>query len=290
MTGNDFWVRSLRYTLVDVFTDRPLAGRPLAVFTQAAGLADGVLLALARELGHPTTVFVFPPTAGGHARVRAFSPRGELPLSLSGVLGAAFVIGTTVQLDVLTLETGLGPLQVALSREGARVVSASLFAPLPTASPSPHAAALLSAFGIEAALLPLETIEVAGVSHTWILAPRPEMLPSLSPDVSALGMRLADTYGAVVQDGGVFRARVFSSSPGTFEAIAGAEAAASLVSYLVRHGVVASGTTIELTSGAMIHRPTTIFATAWRDGDALTRVEVGGAAVIIGRAELKLLL
>lgn len=63
-------MRTLRYVLVDVFTDRKLTGNPLAVFTDARGLDDTTMQALARETNLSETVFVLPPTQGGHARIR----------------------------------------------------------------------------------------------------------------------------------------------------------------------------------------------------------------------------
>src|SRR5204862_32782 len=47
-----------RYVVVDVFTDTPLQGNQLAVFTDARGLPEEALQPLAREVNFSETVFV----------------------------------------------------------------------------------------------------------------------------------------------------------------------------------------------------------------------------------------
>jgi len=91
-------VRTFRYVVADVFTDTPLAGNPLAVFTDARGLDDEEMQRLARELNLSESVFVFPPEAGGHARIRIFTPAVELPFAGHPILGSAFVLGGPLQL------------------------------------------------------------------------------------------------------------------------------------------------------------------------------------------------
>ena len=57
---------TLRYVVVDVFTDTPLAGNQLAVFTDARELDTETMQALALEIGFSETTFVLPAGAGGH--------------------------------------------------------------------------------------------------------------------------------------------------------------------------------------------------------------------------------
>ena len=97
---------TLRYVVADVFTDTPLAGNQLAVFTDARGVDDATMQALALEIGFSETVFVLPPQGGGNARIRIFTPAFELPFAGHPTLGTAFVLGAPLQLGVITLETG----------------------------------------------------------------------------------------------------------------------------------------------------------------------------------------
>src|SRR5437868_4785184 len=69
-----------RYVVLDVFTDKPLTGNPLAVLPEATGLDDTAMQAIAGEFNLSETVFVFPPANPLHsASVRIFTPRSELP-------------------------------------------------------------------------------------------------------------------------------------------------------------------------------------------------------------------
>jgi trans-2,3-dihydro-3-hydroxyanthranilate isomerase len=81
-----------RYKVVDVFTKNPLEGNALAVFTQAAGLDDSVMQAIARELNLAETVFFFPATSGRFfAQIRIFTPAKELIFAGHPTIGASFV-------------------------------------------------------------------------------------------------------------------------------------------------------------------------------------------------------
>src|SRR5690606_23305920 len=103
-----------RYVLCDVFTDRPLTGNAVAVFTRATELAQAEMQAIAREMNLSETVFVGRPQAGGHARLRIFTPKLEVPFAGHPVLGAAVVLGGPLQAETVRLETGRGTIDVQL--------------------------------------------------------------------------------------------------------------------------------------------------------------------------------
>src|SRR3954465_8270537 len=85
--------RSYSYEQWDVFTSKPLAGNPLAVFLDARGLGDADMLALARETNLSETTFIFPRDPKTEAergvRVRIFTREQELPFAGHPVLGTA---------------------------------------------------------------------------------------------------------------------------------------------------------------------------------------------------------
>src|SRR5919204_4493543 len=103
------------YVVLDVFTDTPLEGNQLAVFTDGSGLSDERMQKAARELNLSETVFVLPPEQGGDARIRIFTPGLELPFAGHPVLGTAKVVAERDGLDVVRLETGMGLVRVALA-------------------------------------------------------------------------------------------------------------------------------------------------------------------------------
>src|SRR5947199_6908573 len=81
---------------LDVFTQTALAGNPLAVFTDAQGLTDEEMQALAREMNLSETTFILPRDAATEARdgkrVRIFTVEQELPFAGHPTLGTALYL------------------------------------------------------------------------------------------------------------------------------------------------------------------------------------------------------
>lgn len=111
-----------RYIVLDVFTDQPLAGNPLAVVLDGADLSDERMQAIALEFNLSETVFVLPPERPGHsARVRIFTPATELPFAGHPTVGAAIAVAE-VQFGaideeadaVVVLEENVGPVRCAV--------------------------------------------------------------------------------------------------------------------------------------------------------------------------------
>src|SRR6476661_5269526 len=143
---------AFRYVVCDVFTDRPFTGNQLAVFTDARGIPEEQLQPLARELNLSETVYVYPPEADGHVKMRIFTPSLELPFAGHPTLGTAFVLAGPLQLVEIKLETGRGTVTVRLEREGARISFGWMGQPLPTVEPFEGAEALQEALGVRSAL------------------------------------------------------------------------------------------------------------------------------------------
>src|SRR5919206_2616308 len=99
---------AFRYVIADVFTDTPLAGNQLAVFTDARDLPEDLLQPLALEIGFSETVFVYPAADDAHARLRIFTPAAEIPFAGHPTLGTAFVLAAPLQLAEIRLQTGAG--------------------------------------------------------------------------------------------------------------------------------------------------------------------------------------
>src|SRR5690554_7241025 len=105
-----------RYAVLDVFTNRVLAGNPLAVVLDGEGLSDERMQAIAREFNLSETVFVLPPDKPAHsARVRIFTPGRELPFAGHPTVGTAILLaverfgsGSGGQEAVVVLEENIG--------------------------------------------------------------------------------------------------------------------------------------------------------------------------------------
>jgi trans-2,3-dihydro-3-hydroxyanthranilate isomerase len=276
-----------RYVVCDVFTDRPLTGNQLAVFTDARAIPEALLPALAREMNFSETVFVYPAQAGGHARIRIFTPGTELPFAGHPVLGSAFVLAAPLQLETIVLETGVGLVPVALQREGPRIVFGRMTQPLPKVEPVPEVAAILRALGVAKAALPVERY-VNGPRHIMVNVEAPDQVAALAPDFAALARATADGVSCFAGGGRRWKTRMFAPGHGIAEDPATGSAAGPLACHLLRHGRVASGEEIEIAQGAEIGRPSTLYARATGSREALAAVEVGGRAVTVARGEFRL--
>ena len=276
-----------RYVLCDVFTDTPLTGNQLAVFTDGRGLDDETMQSIARELKLSETTFVFPAEQGGHAKVRIFTPTTELPFAGHPTLGTAFVLAAPMQLLEIRLETGMGIVPVRLEREGDRIVFGRMEQPLPTVEPFEPEAELLSALGVERSELPVERYD-NGAQHVYVALGSEDEVAQLQPDLN----RLAGFEGVVGTNcfagaDGRWKTRMFAPASGVAEDPATGSAAGPLALHLARHGRIAFGDEIEITQGVEIDRPSTLYARADGSADNVERVEVGGSAVVVARGEFQ---
>jgi trans-2,3-dihydro-3-hydroxyanthranilate isomerase len=124
----------LHYTTVDVFTDRPFGGNPLAVVLDAQDLSTGHMQAIAAEFNYAETTFVLPPQDPRHtAQVRIFTPRAEMPFAGHPNVGTAFVLARLGRVtgDSLVFEEKAGLVPMDIIREGGTVVATQLAAPQP---------------------------------------------------------------------------------------------------------------------------------------------------------------
>jgi PhzF family phenazine biosynthesis protein len=84
---------NLRYRIVNVFAESPLAGNPLCVFEDGSALDGATMQALALQFNLSETTFILPPTAeGATAHVRIFTPGFEMPFAGHPTLGTAHVV------------------------------------------------------------------------------------------------------------------------------------------------------------------------------------------------------
>jgi trans-2,3-dihydro-3-hydroxyanthranilate isomerase len=282
-------VRSFRYVVADVFTDTPLAGNPVAVFTDGRELADEEMQRLARELNLSESVFVLPTDADAHARIRIFTPSAELPFAGHPTLGSAFVLATPLQAPIIRLETGMGVVPVALERDQERIVFGRMEQPLPTWEGFADEEALFAALGVGGSELPVEVYE-NGPRFVYVALGSEDEVAALRPDFNAL----LDLPGGLVGvncfagSGRRWKTRMFAPGSGVAEDPATGSAAGPLAVHLARHGRIGFGEEIEISQGAEVGRPSTLYARADGSAEALERVEVGGSAVVVARGEFRL--
>jgi len=276
-----------RYVICDVFTDAPLAGNPLAVFTDARLIPEKLLQPIAREMNLSETVFVYPAAKGGHARIRIFTPFNELPFAGHPVLGSAFVLAAPLQLPTIVLETGIGLVPIVLERDGPRITFGRMTQPLPTVSAEPATAAIVAALGGVKPVLPVERY-VNGPTHVLVTVGSTDDVAKLTPDFGALAKATSAGVSCFAGSGRHYKTRMFAPGHGINEDPATGSAAGPLACHLVRHGRLAPGDEIEISQGVEIGRPSTLFARASGMRERIESVEVGGCAVTVARGEFRL--
>lgn len=98
---------------VDVFTEVPLLGNPVAVVLNGDGLTDAEMARFARWTNLSETTFVLPPTTvAADYRVRIFTPAEELPFAGHPTLGTCHAWleagGSPARSGVVVQECGVG--------------------------------------------------------------------------------------------------------------------------------------------------------------------------------------
>jgi trans-2,3-dihydro-3-hydroxyanthranilate isomerase len=281
-------VLTLRYVVADVFTDRPLEGNQLGVFTDARQLNGEVMQRLARELNFSETVFVLPAEGEGHARIRIFTPTIGVPFAGHPTLGTAFVLAAPLQLDEIKLETAKGVVPVRLERDDGRISFGRMTQPLPTVEPYGEVDELLAGLKVERSELPVELYD-NGIQHVYVALGSEADVAALRPDLTLLAdLPAVIGINCFAGSGQRWKTRMFAPGDGVPEDPATGSAAGPLALHLARHGRIAFGDEIEITQGVEIGRPSRLFARAVGSADAVDAIEVGGSAVIVARGEFRL--
>lgn len=277
---------SLRYVVADVFTDTPLTGNQLAVFTDGREVDDELMQKLAKEMNFSETVFVLPSDADAHARIRIFTPVAELPFAGHPVLGSAYVLAGPMQLGEIRLETLAGVIPITLEREGAQITFGRMSQPIPQIEPFAEASAVEELLGFRSGL-PVELYH-QGPGFAYFELDSKDALAALSPDFGALGEITDYGVSCFAGSGTSWKTRMFAPGSGVAEDPATGSAAGPLCLHLARHGRVPFGEDVEISQGDEVGRPSKLFARVTGSAEQVDSIEVGGSAVIVARGEFRL--
>jgi trans-2,3-dihydro-3-hydroxyanthranilate isomerase len=279
-------VITLPYEIVDVFTDRPFTGNPLAVVYQADGLGTDQMQALAREFNLSETVFVLPPEdPGATYRARIFTPDEELPFAGHPSVGAAVCVARRDDSGPgkLVQECGAGLLPVVVHAEGAATLTGGTPTVGPELDPAPYlATACLSAEDFAG---PAVREASCGLEFPY-LSVRPEALARAKPDPTT-GIRMVTVF-AWDRDARVAHTRVFCPGVGVPEDPATGSSALGFGVWLVASGLVPGDGEAEYTvrQGVEMHRPSTLSCTVTATGGAAVSATVTGHVVPVARGEI----
>ncbi|MBY5395088.1 PhzF family phenazine biosynthesis protein [Rhizobium leguminosarum] len=299
------------YSVYDVFTDRKLAGNPLAVIFDGDDLSDEAMQAITREINLSETVFVQPSTNPAYAaRLRIFTPGRELPFAGHPTVGTAVALaerahGAATRDLVSVLEENVGPVRCAVRlREGE-----ASFAEFDLPRKSQPATMPLDKLGIADALS-LKVTEIGFENHVpsvwsagvpFLLIPvhdvgaaqrlefDPQLWEKIVPFVDGA---LASAY--VYCRGGVnhvakFHARMFASGMGIVEDPATGSAAAALSGAIHHFDRLTDGHhPIMIEQGVEMGRPSFIHLHIDVDGGTISNARIGGQAVRLASGTLDL--
>jgi trans-2,3-dihydro-3-hydroxyanthranilate isomerase len=281
---------------LDVFTDRPFGGNPLAVFPDAAGIPEELMRPIARELNLSETVFVLPPRAGGAFRLRIFTPEIEMPFAGHPTVGTAVLLAHLGRLpqddSTSVLEEGVGPVPVRVRRGHAQLTAARL----PELGPAPpDRVTLARGLGLEPAdvlegeLAP--AIVSCGVPFLFVpVADRATLGRARPAPGASLGGRGAFVYCRDPErPGSDLRGRFFAPEMGVAEDPATGAAATTLAGYLALRRPEPEGQfrwTLE--QGFEMGRPSLLYMEADKRGGAVTATRVAGHAVLMSEGDLEL--
>ncbi|HEX2281019.1 MAG TPA: PhzF family phenazine biosynthesis protein [Thermomicrobiales bacterium] len=275
------------FRIVDVFSQRPLAGNQLAVFEDATSVPESLLQPLAREIGYSETVFAYPGRNGADQQIRIFTPTSEIPFAGHPVLGTAVVVATNTGADRVVLETGRGLVPVRIDRTTGPAMRGTMEQPIPSYELYDKGDEFLRALGVHRSLLPV-TIYDNGLTHVYAMLERAADVAAVSPDLSALS-ELAHSsrlplmgFNVFSGSGLTWKTRMFAPADDIAEDPATGSAAGPLALHLARHGRIPWETEIRIAQGAEIGRPSELFARVSGNADHVTRIEVSGYAFPVG--------
>ena len=306
--------RSYEFVQLDVFTQTPLAGNPLAIFTDGRGLNDAEMQALAREMNLSETTFILPRDPATEARkgkkVRIFTVEQELPFAGHPTLGTALhlyaseLASNSKKSAQITLDLKAGKIPVRFTANsdnaGHERVDGQVFGEMrqrdPEFGPILSREAVAGVVGIALHELSSESpiqIVSTGLAFTIVPFRNQQTLSDLKFSYGQAAEFLKNTGANFFyflcperREGRLeARARMFfygGEDPAT------GSAAGCAASWMVQHRVANSDEQVLIRQGIECRRPSEMYVRATREGERVTDVRVGGYAVEILRGTVVL--
>jgi trans-2,3-dihydro-3-hydroxyanthranilate isomerase len=279
-----------RYRVVDVFTEFPLEGNPLAVFPDSDGLSETVMQRIARELNLSETAFVLPSTRSDcAARVRIFTPAREMSFAGHPTVGTSYVLieEGMVSTDRFLLEEKVGQIPIRVDRSERPLIWLRTPPIVEGNKVDRHVCA-----------------ESLGLSASDLLDIPPQILSAGNPDLYVAVKDMATVDRASLTSLGPLRAdatdpigvfvftptsqgaysRLFAPGDGILEDPATGSATGPLAAYLIKHGLVSGepGTRFISEQGTKMGRRSILHILITREG-----IEVGGYVTPLVEATMR---
>ena len=289
----------LPFATLDVFTEKRFAGNPLAVVLDADELDAETMQSIAREFGHPETVFVLKPdNLGSTARVRIFTPGTELAFAGHPTVGTALVLALLGRGDAgnIVLEEKIGIIHCTVKPQGDRSGHARFLLPdMPRGAGSPApTVAIAAALGLSVNDIGFDRF----VPARWSVGNAFTFVPVRSLDVVRrcrvndaawdgafeLGGRTSAYVftGETLDPANQFHARMFAPRLGVLEDPATGSAVAAMAGLCVRTLALDQGEhRFVVEQGHEMGRPSLIELVLTMRSGLLRLATIGGSAVVV---------
>ncbi len=300
----------MRYLTLDVFTDSMFGGNQLAVFPDATGIPEDLLLPITREFNFSEVTFCYPASDAAHTRrVRIFTPGEEMPFAGHPTIGTAAVLalcenalgGARVGKLTLDLKVGTVPVDVRIERDDLAWAELSV-AKLPELGPATPTlntlAEILSleakdlvggalspqavSCGIPFLLVPLKSVDAVQRARVRMDLWEATLKRSWSPEifVAARDAEAGERH---------WRARMFAPGLNVPEDPATGSAVAAFGGWLaMKDSRPDAEFAWTVRQGVEMGRPSQLDVRARKSGGAVTAVQVAGHAILTGEGRLRL--
>ncbi|MEO6816862.1 MAG: PhzF family phenazine biosynthesis protein [Edaphobacter sp.] len=296
--------RVFDYALVDVFAERPLEGNQLAIFTDARGLSDDEMQALARETNLSETTFILPrdpEVEREHGiQVRIFTVAEELQFAGHPTLGTASWLyanhATLRGAGQITLDLRIGPIPVRFRApaDGERGVYGTMKQNDPTFGEIHDRVTIAETLGLSADDLDADLpIQAVSTGMAFCIVPLKSLAVARRLEIprkkasAYLERSDAKFFHCITRadtaSGADWHARMQfynGEDPAT------GSASGCTIAYLVRHGLAESGQQVVIEQGIEMLRPSRIHVSATIAGDVVSEVFVGGRTILVAMGRL----
>jgi trans-2,3-dihydro-3-hydroxyanthranilate isomerase len=290
--------RRFQFVQFDVFSSRPFEGNPLAVFTDARGLSDELMQALAREMNLAETTFVLPRDPATErergVRVRIFTVQEELPFAGHPTLGSAFALRGSTGAPEINLDLNVGKIPVRFEEKPGEPVFGEMTQQEPKFGIIHDRETVVRATSLRDGdidpSLPIQTVST-GLTFTIVPLRGMDVMRRLQVDLARSSEYLKQSGGKffyfvsreTVDPSARLHARMLfygGEDPAT------GSASGCATAWMVQHGVAQPDERVLIEQGIEMLRPSRIFVRASRRDNRVVNVRVGGNAVDVLRGEV----
>ena len=290
--------RRLSMSQWDVFSSTPLEGNSLAVFSDARGLTDAEMQAIAKEMNLSETTFIFPRDANTErergVRVRIFTVQEELSFAGHPTLGTAFSIRNGKAESEVALELNVGKVPVRFEQTPGQPVFGEMTQVNPVFGAVHDRGDVARATGLSIddfdPALPIQTVStglpftVTPLRSLAVIEKLRVDLPRASEYLDRTGGRFLYFVSRETQDpaAGLHARMLFYNG----EDPATGSAAGCTAAWMVAHDVAQPDQRVLIEQGVEMQRPSRIFVRASKHDNRIVNVRVGGSAVEVIRGEV----